>query len=470
MLPQSLEMGGGAGSSSASASASAAIDIPALIDSHPVSTFQKWILLLVGCAVVMDGFDVQAMGFVAPAIVHAWGIEKAALGPVFGAGLFGMLVGSLVLSICADRIGRRPVLLGATVFFALCMLATAFTHTLDQLLAMRFITGIGLGGIMANASALASEYSPQRRRVTLMMWVSCGFTGGAVLGGLISAVLIPWGGWQSVFIFGGVVPLVIAALMARYMPESMQFLVLRGRRLDRVHQWLGRIAPGVRVGPGTRYVVHEAKQDGAPVVELFRAGRGPATLLLWGINFMNLLNLFFLANWLPTIAADAGYSARTAVLVGTLLQVGGVVGTVAMGPLIDRIGFYRVLVPVFAVAVVAIAVIGQPALPLAPLLAVVMVSGFCVVGAQPALIALASGVYPTTVRATGMGWSLGIGRAGSIVGPVLAGWLIGLHWTTSALFIAAAVPALLSCAMVLCMGRLKFTGAATVPAHVGEMK
>ncbi|WP_093219637.1 MULTISPECIES: MFS transporter [unclassified Variovorax] len=463
-------MGGGAGSSSASASASAAIDIPALIDSHPVSTFQKWILLLVGCAVVMDGFDVQAMGFVAPAIVHAWGIEKAALGPVFGAGLFGMLVGSLVLSICADRIGRRPVLLGATVFFALCMLATAFTHTLDQLLAMRFITGIGLGGIMANASALASEYSPQRRRVTLMMWVSCGFTGGAVLGGLISAVLIPWGGWQSVFIFGGVVPLVIAALMARYMPESMQFLVLRGRRLDRVHQWLGRIAPGVRVGPGTRYVVHEAKQDGAPVVELFRAGRGPATLLLWGINFMNLLNLFFLANWLPTIAADAGYSARTAVLVGTLLQVGGVVGTVAMGPLIDRIGFYRVLVPVFAVAVVAIAVIGQPALPLAPLLAVVMVSGFCVVGAQPALIALASGVYPTTVRATGMGWSLGIGRAGSIVGPVLAGWLIGLHWTTSALFIAAAVPALLSCAMVLCMGRLKFTGAATVPAHVGEMK
>ncbi|SFQ43857.1 MFS transporter, AAHS family, 4-hydroxybenzoate transporter [Variovorax sp. OK605] len=470
MLPQSLETGGGAGSSSASASASAAIDIPALIDSHPVSTFQKWILLLVGCAVVMDGFDVQAMGFVAPAIVHAWGIEKAALGPVFGAGLFGMLVGSLVLSICADRIGRRPVLLGATVFFALCMLATAFTHTLDQLLAMRFITGIGLGGIMANASALASEYSPQRRRVTLMMWVSCGFTGGAVLGGLISAVLIPWGGWQSVFIFGGVVPLVIAALMARYMPESMQFLVLRGRRLDRVHQWLGRIAPGVRVGPGTRYVVHEAKQDGAPVVELFRAGRGPATLLLWGINFMNLLNLFFLANWLPTIAADAGYSARTAVLVGTLLQVGGVVGTVAMGPLIDRIGFYRVLVPVFAVAVVAIAVIGQPALPLALLLAVVMVSGFCVVGAQPALIALASGVYPTTVRATGMGWSLGIGRAGSIVGPVLAGWLIGLHWTTSALFIAAAVPALLSCAMVLCMGRLKFTGAATVPAHVGEMK
>jgi AAHS family 4-hydroxybenzoate transporter-like MFS transporter len=458
-FPDSLVASAGGGS------ATAAIDIPALIDSHPVSSFQKWILLLVGCAVVMDGFDVQAMGFVAPAIVRAWGIDKAALGPVFGAGLFGMLVGSLVLSICADRIGRRPVLLGATVFFALCMLATAFTHTLDQLLAMRFITGIGLGGIMANASALASEYSPHRRRVTLMMWVSCGFTGGAVLGGLISAVLIPLGGWQAVFVFGGIVPLVIAALMWRYMPESMQFLVLRGRKLDRVHGWLQRIAPEVRIGPGTRYVVHEAKQDGAPVAELFRAGRGPATLLLWGINFMNLLNLFFLANWLPTIATEAGYSGGTAVLVGTLLQVGGVVGTVAMGPLIDRIGFYRVLVPVFAIAVLAIGVIGQPALPLALMLAVVMVSGFCVVGAQPALIALASSVYPTTVRATGMGWSLGIGRAGSIVGPVLAGWLIGLHWTNSALFIAAAVPALLSCAMVLCMGRLKFTGATARPGE-----
>ncbi len=459
----SIEAGGGG-------AAAATIDIPALIDSHPVSAFQKWILLLVGCAVVMDGFDVQAMGFVAPAIVQAWGIEKAALGPVFGAGLLGMLVGSLVLSVCADRIGRRPVLLGATVFFALCMLATAFAHTLDQLLAMRFITGIGLGGIMANASALASEYSPQRRRVTLMMWVSCGFTGGAVLGGLISAVLIPRGGWQAVFVFGGVVPLLIAALMWRYMPESMQFLVLRGRKLDRVQQWLDRIAPSVPAGPGTRYVVHEAKQDGAPVVELFRAGRGPATLLLWGINFMNLLNLFFLANWLPTIAAGAGYSASTAVLVGTLLQVGGVVGTVAMGPLIDRVGFYRVLVPVFAVAAVAIAVIGQPALPLLLLLVVVAVSGFCVVGAQPALIALASGVYPTTVRATGMGWSLGIGRAGSIAGPVLAGWLIGLHWSNSALFFAAAVPALLSCAMVLCMGRLKFTGATARQASSGATK
>jgi AAHS family 4-hydroxybenzoate transporter-like MFS transporter len=458
-FPDSLEASAGGGSTAL------AIDIPALIDSHPVSSFQKWILLLVGCAVVMDGFDVQAMGFVAPAIVQAWGIDKAALGPVFGAGLFGMLIGSLVLSICADRIGRRPVLLGATVFFALCMLATTFTHTLNELLVMRFVTGIGLGGIMANASALASEYSPQRRRVTLMMWVSCGFTGGAVLGGLISALLIPLGGWQAVFVFGGIVPLVIAALMWRYMPESMQFLVLRGRRLDRVHGWLRRIAPEVHTGPDTRYVVHETKQDGAPVVELFRAGRGPATLLLWGINFMNLLNLFFLANWLPTIATSAGYSGGTAVLVGTLLQVGGVVGTVAMGPLIDRVGFYRVLVPVFAVAVLAIGVIGQPALPLALLLAVVMVSGFCVVGAQPALIALASSVYPTTVRATGMGWSLGVGRAGSIVGPVLAGWLIALHWTNSALFIAAAVPALLSCAMVLCMGRLRFTGATARPGE-----
>jgi AAHS family 4-hydroxybenzoate transporter-like MFS transporter len=457
-FPHSLDASGGG-------TATAALDIPALIDSHPVSSFQRWILLLVGCAVVMDGFDVQAMGFVAPAIVQAWGIDKASLGPVFGAGLLGMLVGSLVLSTWADHIGRRPVLLGATVFFALCMLATTFTHTLNELLVMRFVTGIGLGGIMANASALASEYSPKRRRVTLMMWVSCGFTGGAVLGGLVSAALIPWGGWQAVFVFGGIVPLVIAAAMWRCMPESMQFLVLRGRKLDRVHGWLGRIAPELRIGPGTRYVVHESKQDGAPVAELFRAGRGPATLLLWGINFMNLLNLFFLANWLPTIATSAGYSGGTAVLVGTLLQVGGVVGTLAMGPLIDRIGFYRVLVPIFALAVLAIAVIGQPALPLALLLAVVAVSGFCVVGAQPALIALASSVYPTTVRATGMGWSLGIGRAGSIVGPVLAGWLIGLHWTNSALFIAAAVPALLSCVMVLCMGRLKFTGATARPGE-----
>jgi AAHS family 4-hydroxybenzoate transporter-like MFS transporter len=427
------------------------VDIPALIDANKLSRFQIWILVLVGLTVVMDGFDVQAMGFVAPAIIKEWGISKAELGPVFGAGLFGMLVGSLTLSVLADKIGRRPVLLGSSIFFAGCMLATAWTTTITELQLIRFVTGLGLGAIMPNAMALVGEYSPRRSRVTLMMLVSCGFTVGAVLGGLLSAVMIPAFGWRSVFYLGAALPLVMTVLMYLHVPESLQFLVLKGRRLDTVADSLRQIAPSVQIDRNTRYVVAEAKQSGAPVSELFRHGRAGVTVLLWVVNFMNLLNLYFLSNWLPTIATSAGLSTQTAVLVGTALQVGGVVGTVLMGPIIDRVGFYKLLIPSFVLAAVTIALIGQPGISLPMLFLVVVITGFCIVGGQPAVNALAATFYPTTLRSTGIGWSLGVGRIGSIVGPVVGGELIRRNWTNSEIFLAVAVPAVVSAVMLLLM-------------------
>lgn len=429
------------------------IDIAALIDRNPVSSFQKWLLVIVGLTVVMDGFDVQAMSFVAPALIKDMGATKAMLGPVFGAGLFGMLIGSLTLSVLADKIGRRPVLLGATVFFSICMLATANVTSITQLQVLRFIAGLGLGAIMPNAMALAGEFSPRRSRVTLMMLVSCGYTIGAVVGGLVSAALITSYGWRSVFWAGGIVPLFMAAAMYFRMPESLQFLVVRGKQLDHVGDSLRRIDPTVRIDSNTQYVVPEPREKGAPVSELFRHGRARTTLLLWVVNFMNLLNLYFLSSWLPTIASSAGLSTTNAVLVGTSLWIGGVVGTVLMGPVIDRIGFYRVLIPAFLVAAVTIVLIGRPGLPLAALFAVVTVSGFCIIGSQPAVNALAAVYYPTAERSTGIGWSLGIGRIGSIVGPVLGGLLIQWQWATSEIFIAVAVPAAVSAVMLLLMSR-----------------
>ncbi|KWF32736.1 4-hydroxybenzoate transporter [Burkholderia diffusa] len=431
---------------------SASVDIPAMIDASPVSRFQWGIFVLLGAAMIMDGFDVQSMGFVAPEIIHVWGISKVALGPVFSASLLGMLLGSLILSVLADRVGRRPVLVGSMVFLGVCMFATVFATNLSQLLAARFVTGIGIGGIMGNAMALVSEYSPARNRVSTMMIVLCGFTGGAVLGGTVAAVLIPLGGWHTVFVFGALLSLIIGALMALAIPESLQFLILRGRHLERVSRWLARIAPhAIPAVEEVRYIVHEPPSKGTPIGELFRAGRSLATLLLWGINFANLLNLFFLANWLPTIISGAGYGAGTGIALGIMLQVGGVAGTVGMGFLIDRLGFYRVLVPALLVAAASIAIIGQTGMSLAWLVAAVTISGFCIVGVQPAINALAATIYPTSVRATGIGWSLGIGRAGSIFGPVVAGYFVSQGWSTSAIFRAASVPAVLSVGMVLCI-------------------
>nr|WP_175165426.1 MFS transporter [Paraburkholderia fynbosensis] len=431
------------------------VDIPAVIDASPLSRFQIAILILVGLTVVIDGFDVQAMGFVAPAIIQAWGVNKAAFGPIFGAGLLGMLLGSLSLSVVADKLGRRPVLIGATLAFALCTLATSQVRTMSELLAIRFVTGLGLGAIMPNAMALAAEFSQKRKRVTLMMWVSCGFTIGAVLGGLISAALIPALGWQSVFILGGIVPLILTVLMALYMPESMVFSVMRGVRFERVAQALHCIDPTLVVTSDTQFVVAHMSRDKAPVAGLFRDGRAKTTLLLWVINFMNLLNLYFLSNWLPTIARSAGLSTATSVLVGTVLQLGGVVGTVVMGPLIDRVGFFKVLVPAFLVAAVTIAAIGQSGLSLAMLLGVVSVTGFTIIGGQPALNALAATYYPTSLRSTGVGWSLGIGRIGSIVGPVIGGELIRLGLSNGSLFLAVAVPAVLSASMLVLVAKAR---------------
>ena len=429
------------------------VDIAAVIDGNKLSRTQLWVLIMVGITVVMDGFDVQAMGYVAPAIIADWQVSKAELGPVFGAGLLGMLVGSLTLSMLADKLGRRPVLIWATLFFSVCMLATVYVDTIPHLQAIRFITGLALGAIMPNAIALVGEFSPKRKRVTLMMLVSCGFTVGAVLGGLVSAWMIPHWGWRSVFIVGGIVPIVMAAMMYLLVPESMQFQVLKGKKLDGVIQTLKSIDPTLKIDAHPRFTVPEAKQGGAPVMELFRDGRARATLFLWVVNFMNLLNLYFLSSWLPTIATSAGLSTQTAVMVGTALQVGSVLGTLLMGPVIDRIGFFKVLVPCFLIAAGTITMIGQPGVALPLLFAVVVVTGFCIIGGQPAVNALAATYYPTTLRSTGVGWSLGIGRFGSIAGPVLGGALIQFKWTNSEIFLAMAVPTVISAVMLMLLAR-----------------
>ena len=415
---------------------------------HPA--FQLMLLVLCGLCLVIDGFDAQAMGYVAPSVIGEWHVSKAALGPVFSASLFGMLLGALGLSVLADRIGRRPVLIGATLFFALAMLATPLVTTIPALLTLRFITGLGLGCIMPNAMALVGEFSSTAHRVKRMMLVSCGFTLGAALGGFISAALIPSYGWRAVFWVGGTVPLLLAFAMLAKLPESLQFLVLKGRH-ERALRWLTRFDPSLPISPNTRLVVREKAASGAPVAELFRAGRTPVTLILWAISFMNLIDLYFLSNWLPTVMHEAGYTPATAVIVGTVLQTGGVVGTLLLGWFIERFGFVRVLFACFVAATLTVGMIGMVAQTLPWLLAVVFAGGFCVVGGQPAVNALAGHFYPTSLRSTGIGWSLGIGRIGSVIGPLVGGQLIALNWSNAALFHAAAVPVLCSALLVIAL-------------------
>jgi AAHS family 4-hydroxybenzoate transporter-like MFS transporter len=239
--------------------------------------------------------------------------------------------------------------------------------------------------------------------------------------------------------------------MITSLPESLQFLAVRRRRLDLLARWLRKLDPALQVNESTEYVAHEESREGMPFVHLFRNGRGVATVLLWLINFMNLLSLYTLAGWLPTVLTGIGYPQRTAVLVGTILQVGGTIGTFGLAWLIARGGFIPMLTGTFALAAISIAAIGTPGISTALLFVVVFVAGWCVVGSQPGVNALAATYYPTYLRSTGVGWGLGIGRVGAIVGPLIGGALMAQQWETRQLFLAAALPAVATTVLVFAL-------------------
>ena len=425
------------------------INIGEMLENSTVGPLQIRVFTLCMICLIMDGFDVQAMGYVGPAIVLDWKIDRSQLGPVFAAANFGVLIGALLLSMLADKIGRRPVLVGATLAFSVMAIATAYAQTIEQLLWLRFIAGIPMGCIIPNATALVGEFSPKRSRVTLMMCITVGFTGGALLAGTVSLWLIPRFGWRSVFMFGGFVPLVIGLLMAWGLPESLQFLAVQKKRVDQLARWLRQLDPRVVIDSATRFVTNEESRGGVPIVHLFQEGRGPTTVLLWLVNFTNILIIYSLSNWLPTIVMGMGYTLQTANLVGTLMQAGGFIGTFGLAWMIARKGFLPTLALSFALATVSIAFIGQPGLTLSILIVIVFIAGWGVIGGQPGINALSATFYPTYLRSTGVGAGLGVGRTGAIIGPYLGGVLLAQEWTPQQLFWVAAVPAFVSTAVIL---------------------
>lgn len=441
------------------------LNISALIDERPVGGYQWLIIALCAAVVFLDGFDAQAIGYAAPSLIKAWRLKPPQLGPVFSAGLIGLMLGALLIAPLADRLGRRPVIITASILFGLFTLATAWATDINQLLVLRFLTGLGLGGCMPNGIALTSEYAPTRSRSLMVMIMFNGFTLGSLVGGIIAARLMPAFGWQSVFVVGGVLPLVLAPVMAFTVPESIRFMVVSKARPERILRAVRRVAPGANMDASTQFEVELQTKARMSVRELFRGGRATRTVLLWTVFFMSLLDVYMLVNWLPTAMNSVGASVSTAVMIGVSLQLGAFLGSIPLGWIMDRFGARLTMFPCYLLAAICIALIGFVASTSIPLtFVVVFLAGLGVIGGQTAANAVAATSYPTEVRSTGVGWSLGIGRIGSIVGPALAGELLAMQVSIREIFLLSAIPAAVGAFASLGLGGRARPAAAADPA------
>ena len=420
----------------------ARLDVQEFLDRQPFSSFHLRLGVLCALAVLMDGFDAQAMGFVAPTLLQQWHITRVALSPILSSGLVGMLAGALLFGPLGDRIGRKRILVFCTLWFGVGSLLTARVNSVEAMLWLRLLTGFGLGGAMPNATALTSEYMPRRLRATGVMLMFFGFSMGAAIGGFVAAGLISRYGWQVVFIVGGLLPCVTSVALLVGLPESIRFLMLTGADEARVGRLLRKVAPNAPAAAG--FALPEARKAGFPVSQLFRERRARTTLLLWVVFFMSLLDLYFLNSWLPTVIHDAGVPLGQANFITALFQVGGAAASIVLGRVVDRQMSYSVLAWVYLGAAVCVFLIGMVSATVAIETAAVFAAGFCVIGGQTCSNSLAAESYPTMLRSTGVGWALGIGRIGSIVGPMLGGLLLSFDWGMRRVFLAAAAPALIA--------------------------
>jgi len=398
------------------------VDIAALIDEAPWNLRQKALLVAVGCAILLDGFDNQSLGLAAPAILHNWQVSKENLAPILALGQVGMMFGTAFGGLAGDRLGRKTALLSSVLVFALATALMAVVGSIAQLGALRLLAGFGLGGALPNAAALVAEYTPARNRsFAVTSTIVCVPLGG-VLGGLIAADLLPVYGWRTLFAVAGAIPLVLCVIMAIFVPESVRFLMVRGSDVERVRRMLARVGLTLPAHATLR----EPERDGEHrnrFMELLLPARRHDTLALWVSFAFCLLAIYAAFNWLPTMLADAGYDLAVSSRGLMAFNLGGVIAALCGGWLFGRLGSK---IPMLVMAVVGAVTGGgmffwHPAAdtPILTVLILLGLLGGCVNGVQTTMYALAAHLYPVSIRSTGVGAASSVGRIGAISSAVI---------------------------------------------------
>ncbi|HXX25245.1 MAG TPA: MFS transporter [Pseudolabrys sp.] len=404
------------------------VQVSRLLDERGLSSFHFNLIVWTVLLSLIDGYDIAAIAFAAPHIIREWNVTRAALGPVFSASLIGILFGSALFGWIGDKYGRKIALISSNILFGVFTLWAAHATNLDQMFWLRLLAGLGIGGVIPNIVAINAESAPRRHRASMALWAVGFVPVGGAIPGFVAAAMVPTHGWQILFTIGGVVPIALALIGMFLLPESIKYMALHESQRGKMEKLIAAISPGTKVPADARFIIEDEKQQfpGFNPVYLFREGLAVITPLLWLLFALNLMGYFFLLSWTPTLVAMLKLPPATGALAGAMIQVGGTVGSLVLARWFQRQRFAAIAV-VFVIAVPAVASIGYAGLTSqTALLFATFFAGFCVLGIQTGINVAGALVYPTSLRANGSGWELGVGRIGSIVGPLLGALFVGL--------------------------------------------
>jgi len=448
------------------------VDVGEVIDAQKVSFYQCLIAFMAWLTLFLDGIDNQSIAYVGPALTKDWSLARGALRDVFSMGVLGVAIGALIIGPLADRYGRKLVTVATVVYvglFSLLVTQTAeiaalahpfFSNAtnLSTLSVLRFLTGLGLGAVVPLGVVIANEFAPKRRRAAMVTLMGCGYAMGSASGGFIASRLVPALGWPAQFYLASGLTLLMAGVLAIWLPESIRLLTVRGRT-EGIIRILRRINPALSFSSDTEFVLRqemrEANANRFRPARLFLEDRTASTILIWLCLFMNTLALNYLNNWLPTLTTETGLPEAQALRAAAFLQVGGMLGVITLGFLADWLGFFRVLAGSFALGGIFIGLIGWVGAAFYPLAGAIFVTGFFNIGGQITLAALAATLYPTDLRSTGVSWAHGVARVGSLLSVQLAGILLALHWPLQTMYLVVAIPMFLGCIWILLLANVR---------------
>ena len=418
------------------------IDVHKLSDEAKFNGFHGKVLMWCALIIIFDGYDLAVAGIALPSIMKEMGVTAQNAGFMVSSALFGMMFGAIFLGTIADKIGRRKAIAICIFLFSVFTAAAGFTDNPYTFSAMRFLAGLGIGGVMPNLVAQMTEYSPKKIRATMVTLMFSGYAVGGMLAALLGKGLIESYGWASVFLAAGL-PVLLIPFILKSMPESMPFLI-KENRWDELKVIVSQMSPGYRPQADDRFALPSAdKAQGAPVGKLFQDGRGFSTLMFWVTFFMCLFMVYALSSWLTKLMAGAGYSLGSALTFVLVLNFGAMLGAVGGGWLADRFHIKYVLVGMYALAAVSISLLGFK-VPTEVLFLLVGLAGASTIGTQIVTYAYAGQFYPMAIRSTGIGWASGVGRSGAILAPIVIGTLVSMQLPLEQNFMAIAIPAVIA--------------------------